>query len=97
MDGSMSEAALGGLLAQLEAMIERVLERVAERVLGKHTQPAQDELLTTAELADVLKMSEDVIRYWVRKYDCPHIRAGKKKLRFRLADVLTWLEERDAA
>jgi excisionase family DNA binding protein len=86
-----------GLLAQFEAMLERVLERVAERVLGKYTQPAQSELLTTAELADALKMSEDMIRYWVRMHDCPHVRAGKKKLRFRLAEVLAWLEERDGA
>jgi excisionase family DNA binding protein len=84
-----------GMLQWLEALLERVLERVAERVLSKYAQ-REPELMTTTQIAKELGVSDDLVRLWVREQGCPHIRAGEKKLRYRLADVVAWLENKDA-
>jgi len=84
------------LVALGPAEVEALVQRAVEAALKTHANPEQAELLTTDELAAVLKMSPDMVRYWCRMHDCPHVRAGKKKLRFRLADVLRWLEEKNA-
>jgi len=81
-----------GILQWLEALLERVLERVAERVLSKYAQ-RESELISTAQLSKELGVSDDLVRLWVREQGCPHIRAGQKKLRYRIADVVTWLEK----
>ena len=53
-----------------------------------------DRLLTAAELAELLNVSER----WVRRHTCsdelPHFRLGKHP-RYRLERVLAWLEERE--
>jgi excisionase family DNA binding protein len=69
-----------------------IIRRELQAVLG--AQPA--ELMTTAQLSKELDVSEDLIRLWVREQGCPCIRAGQKKFRFRFADVVAWLEEKDA-
>jgi len=94
MGYDMTEEALV-LLKPFE--LEAMLRRVVEAALKLHANPEPPELLSTEQLADLLGVSADLVRCWVRMHDCPHIRAGKKKLRFRLVDVLAWLEERQAA
>jgi excisionase family DNA binding protein len=69
-----------------------IIRRELQAVLG--AQPA--ELMTTAQLSKELDVSEDLIRLWVREQGCPCIRAGQKKFRFRFADVIAWLENKDA-
>jgi excisionase family DNA binding protein len=84
-----------GMLQWFEALLERVLERVAERVLSKYAQ-REPELISTEQLAKELDVSCDLIRLWVREQGCPCIKAGAKKFRFRYADVVDWLENKDA-
>jgi excisionase family DNA binding protein len=69
-----------------------MIRQELKAVLGG--QPA--ELMTTAQVAEELGVSDDLVRLWVREQGCPCIRAGQKKFRFRLADVLAWLENRNA-
>ena len=54
------------------------------------------ELMTTAQVAEELGVSHDLVRLWVREQGCPHLRVGAKKLRFRKGDVVKWLERKDA-
>ena len=49
------------------------------------------EILTTHELARLLKLNPETIRRWVKK-GMPCIRAGNH-YRFVLNDVLKWLEK----
>jgi excisionase family DNA binding protein len=69
-----------------------IIRREVKAVLGE--KPA--ELMTTMQLAKELDVSQDLIRLWVREQGCPCIRAGQKKFRFRFADVVAWLETKDA-
>ena len=57
-------------------------------------QPTSEtgELLTTKELAKLIKVSPDTARKW-RRLGCPHVPVGERKLRWRLEDVLRWREE----
>jgi excisionase family DNA binding protein len=69
-----------------------IIRRELKAVLGE--QPP--ELMTTAQVAKSLDVSEDLVRLWVREQGCPHIRVGAKKLRYRIADVIAWHENKDA-
>ncbi len=69
-----------------------IIRRELQAVLG--AQPA--ELMTTQQVAKSLDVSEDLVRLWVREQGCPCIKAGAKKFRFRFADVVAWLENKDA-
>jgi excisionase family DNA binding protein len=69
-----------------------IIRRELKAVLGD--RPA--ELMTTAQVAEELGVSDDLVRLWVREQHAPHLRVGRKKLRFRLADVVAWLEEKSA-
>lgn len=55
-----------------------------------------EEMISTAQIAKELDVSEDLVRLWVREKGCPHIRIGEKKLRYRFGDVVAWLEEKSA-
>jgi Helix-turn-helix domain len=50
------------------------------------------ELLTTEELAKLIKVSPDTARKW-RRLGCPHVAVGERKFRWRLEEVLRWREE----
>jgi predicted DNA-binding transcriptional regulator AlpA len=81
-------------VGELEAMVRRVVDAAVKAYL----KPEAPELLSTKQLSGVLGISEDVLRHYVRTTpDFPHVRVGRKKLRFRLADVLRWFEEQEAA
>jgi excisionase family DNA binding protein len=68
-----------------------IIRRELKAVLGEQAP----ELMTTAQVAKSLDVSEDLVRLWVREQDCPHIRVGAKKLRYRIADVIAWHETKD--
>jgi len=80
------------MIAFRPAELRDIIRQELKAVLGE--RPA--ELMTTAQLSKELDVSEDLIRLWVREQGCPCIRAGQKKFRFRFADVIQWLETKDA-
>ena len=80
------------MIAFRPAELRDIIRQELKAVLGE--RPA--ELMTTAQLSKELDVSEDLIRLWVREQGCPCIRAGQKKFRFRFADVIAWLENKDA-
>ena len=75
--------------AELGALIRRELEAVLA------SSEKRSELTSATEVGSKLDVSPDLVRLWAREHGCPHIRVGKKKLRFRLDDVIEWLESRD--
>jgi excisionase family DNA binding protein len=80
------------MIAFRPAELREMIRQELKAALGE--RPA--ELMTTAQLSKELDVSEDLIRLWVREQGCPCIRAGQKKFRFRFADVIAWLENKDA-
>ncbi len=56
------------------------------------SQQNSEELLTPDELCKRLKVGKPWVYRQVRKTEIPHLKAGKY-LRFRLADVLDFLEK----
>lgn len=54
---------------------------------------ATDELLTTAEVSDVLKTPVATLRYWRHNGSGPRsFRLGPRRVMYRRSDVLAWLE-----
>jgi phage terminase Nu1 subunit (DNA packaging protein) len=60
------------------------------------TMPAPDDLLTTAELADALKVNERTVRRWRNERTGPPVLWAGGHARYRWRDVLEWLERRRA-
>jgi excisionase family DNA binding protein len=80
------------MIAFRPAELREMIRQELKAVLGE--RPA--ELMTTAQIAEELGVSDDLVRLWVREQGCPCIRAGQKKFRFRMSDVIAWLETKDA-
>lgn len=80
------------LIAIRPSELGSIIRREVKAALGE--RPA--ELMTTAQVAEELGVSDDLVRLWVREQGCPCIRAGQKKFRFRFADVVAFLENKDA-
>jgi hypothetical protein len=76
--------------SELRALLVDAVRDVME--LQRQPGGETGELLTTEELAKLVKISPDTARKW-RREGCPHVAVGEKKLRWRLADVLRWREE----
>lgn len=74
--------------------LRAVLLDAVRDVMEEREPGTTSELLTTEELARVIKVSPDTARKW-RRQGCPHVAVGEKKLRWRLSDVLRWREELD--
>lgn len=72
--------------------LDAAIERAVKKALNEQVQPP--ELLTTAELAKQLQLSEKYVASWA-KDGCPHIPTGRA-FRWRLDDVLAWLGQRKA-
>ncbi len=87
-DDRLIDLTVSDLRTVLLAAVRDVIEELEPRPTG--------ELLTTDELAKVIKVSPDTARKW-RRQGCPHVAVGEKKLRWRLSDVLRWREELDRA
>jgi len=83
--------------SELGTIIRRELKAaLAEYPAEPTTAQSAEEMISTAQIAKELDVSEDLVRLWVRDKGCPHIRIGEKKLRYRFADVVAWLEEKSA-
>ncbi len=51
-----------------------------------------DELLTSEEVAQLLKVPKATVYKWVYQRKIPHVKVGKH-LRFVKAELLEWIEE----
>jgi len=54
----------------------------------------QDRLLSITEVAELLGVSVATVRWWIHDGTAPdHFKVGRR-IKFRLSDVLRWLEDR---
>jgi hypothetical protein len=83
-DDRLFDMTVSDLRALLLDTVRDVMEQQPTGEMG--------ELLTTEELAKLMKVSPDMARKW-RRQGCPHVPVGERKLRWRLSDVLRWREE----
>jgi len=58
--------------------------------MERSSDRAMDSLWTIKELCEFLKVSESVVRYWMRMKMLPHIKLGKQT-RFDPVDIRRWL------
>ena len=56
-----------------------------------------EKLLNIDELSEWLGIEKSTIYAWTSKKHIPHIKLGKKALRFRLNEVLDWLSEKSVS
>lgn len=53
-----------------------------------------EQLLTTAEAADQLRISPDTLKYWRRMKQGPtYVRVGSRRIRYRPEDLARFLDE----
>jgi len=76
------------------AELEGVVQQAVAKAFKAHF-PYVEPLIQDYEVATELGVSRDLVRDWVRE-GCPCIRAGRKKLRFRMSDVIAWLDANTA-
>ena len=56
-----------------------------------------ENLLTIDELSEWLAIEKSTIYAWTSKKIIPHIKLGKKMLRFRVNEILDWLSEKSVS
>lgn len=57
-----------------------------------------DELMTTAEVAELLRTPAATLRYWRHLRTGPRsFRVGPRRVAYKRSDVLAWLDEQYAA
>ena len=63
-------------------------------VQGHRFLDAEDRVLTLQEVAQLLDVSDNTIYYWRYQRTGPKGHKVGKRVRYRLSDVLTWMDER---
>jgi excisionase family DNA binding protein len=60
---------------------------------------AEDRFLTMEEVGNLMGLDRSTIYNWKRRGVLPHYKIGKRAVRFKLAEILQWLEtqKRDAS
>jgi len=53
---------------------------------------AEERFLTMKEVANLMGLDRSTIYNWKRKGLLPYYKIGKRAVRFKLAEVLQWLE-----
>ena len=53
-----------------------------------------DKLLTSGEVADLLRIEQQTLQVWCNERRFPFIKMSRRDYRFRSADVQAWLEKR---
>jgi len=53
---------------------------------------AEDRFLTMQQVGDLIGVDRSTIYNWKRKGVLPHYKVGKRAVRFKLAEVLQWME-----
>lgn len=72
-----------------------LLDRRAQDLIAEGGAGNSDELVTTTELASWLRVSPAWVEIGRGKgYGPPYVRIGPRRIRYRRADVLRWLESR---
>lgn len=56
----------------------------------------EKEHLTYRELAALLDVKLGTLYAWVARKEIPHVRLGRRVVRFRVQDIKDWLEKRKA-
>jgi len=64
---------------------------------AKAEELVMDNLLTIDELSEWLGVEKSTIYAWTSKKIIPHIKLGKKMLRFRVNEILDWLSEKSVS
>jgi len=78
-----------------EVRLELVLDvNAAQHVLSARIKPMEPEVMTVAEAARYLRISESTVRHWVRDEGMPSAQVGRRR-RFRRDALLAWLESRE--
>jgi hypothetical protein len=71
------------------------LDRRADQLAEQYANSNADELLTTAAIADWLRVSRQFLEIGrVQRYGPPFIRVGPRVILYRRGDVIAWLRER---
>jgi len=71
------------------------LDRRADQLAEQYANSNADELLTTAAVADWLRVSRQFLEIGrVQRYGPPFIRVGPRVILYRRGDVIAWLRER---
>ena len=52
----------------------------------------EDEFLTVAEVAELLKVNPQTVRNWIDRNELPAVRVGQRRVRVRRADLDQFLE-----
>jgi len=68
-----------------------------EAVSVKKEDSIIENLLTIEELSAWLGVEKSTIYAWTSKKIIPHIKLGKKALRFRINEILEWLAEKSVS
>lgn len=78
--------------------LKRICPDNTQKALSaKAEEPAMDNLLTIDELSEWLGVEKSTIYAWTSKKIIPHIKLGKKMLRFRVNEILDWLSEKSVS
>ncbi len=76
-----------------EAGFRRIVTEVVLDVLGEHLRDERPTLLREVELARQLSCSQKTVMR-LRREGMPHVVLGENSPRYRLDDVVEWLNER---
>jgi excisionase family DNA binding protein len=68
-----------------------------EAVQKKVQEVTNEYLLTIDELSEWLSIEKSTIYAWTSKKIIPHIKLGKKILRFRVNEILDWLSKKSVS
>jgi len=101
MAGDLSLHALGAELASVPELLREIraeLQRIRVTLEGELPvvpHRAQNELLTTAEAAEVLGLSGVTLATWrsTGRYDVPYLKVGRA-VRYRRSDLEGWIKTR---
>jgi excisionase family DNA binding protein len=98
MPGDLSLQALGAQLAlvpELPRDIRTELQGIrlaVDRESPLQQSVTKNELLTTAQVAEILGLSEGTLTTWrcTKRYDVPYLKLGRH-VRYKRGDVETWV------
>ena len=77
-------------------IMERVaaLQNALRNMNGQGTTQLLAQLLTAEETAELLGMELGTIRNMTYRRELPVVKIGRRGVRYRLLDLLAWIEER---
>jgi len=52
----------------------------------------EERLITMEEVGDLIGLDRSIIYNWKRRGLLPHYKIGKRAVRFKLSEILQWLE-----